>query len=70
MNWRNQYVGIFETVYEGVTFYFIDNEYYFNVSAPYSDIVNDAEKFVYFSKASLCMLPQIGFKPDVIHCHD
>lgn len=70
MNWRNQYVGILETVYDGITFYFIDNEYYFNISAPYSDIVNDAEKFVYFSKASLCMLPQIGFKPDVIHCHD
>lgn len=70
MNWRNQYVGVLETEYDGVTFYFVDNEYYFNVSTPYSDIVNDAEKFVYFSKAALCILPQIDFKPDVIHCHD
>ena len=70
MNWRNLYVGILETEYDGIKFYFIDNEYYFNVTAPYSDIVNDAEKFVYFSKAALSMLPQIDFKPDVIHCHD
>lgn len=70
MSWRNQYVGVWEIEYEGVHFYFIDNEYYFHVLTPYSDIVNDAEKFVYFSKAALSTLPQIDFKPDVIHCHD
>ena len=28
------------------------------------------EKFVFFSKAVLSVLPVIGFKPDIIHCHD
>ena len=27
LNWRQQYVGVFEMEYEGITFYFIDNEH-------------------------------------------
>ena len=27
--WRNQYCGVFTQTYEGVTYYFLDNEYYF-----------------------------------------
>ncbi len=70
LSWRNQYVGIFELVYEGVTFYFIDNEYYFAGANPYGNIYEDVEKFAYFCKASLSALPQIPFQPDIIHCHD
>ena len=29
-----------------------------------------SEKFAYFSKAVLTILPVIGFQPDIIHCHD
>ena len=29
LNWRQQYVGIFEMEYEGIKFYFIDNEEHF-----------------------------------------
>ena len=68
--WRRQYVGILKLEYEGVTFYFIDNEYYFSGSAPYSDIRYDLEKFAFFSRAALSALPVIGYKPDIIHCHD
>lgn len=68
--WRNQYVGVFEMEYNGVVFYFIDNEYYFNGDRPYGDVKWDIEKFVFFSKAVLSVLPVIGFKPDIIHCHD
>ncbi|MGN0335051.1 MAG: glycogen synthase GlgA [Lachnospiraceae bacterium] len=70
MNWRRQYAGIFEMEYDGVTFYFIDNEFYFAGPAPYGNIYEDVEKFAYFSKAVLDALPVIGFKPDLIHCHD
>ena len=70
LSWRNQYVGIFEMVYEGITFYFIDNEYYFAGPNPYNDIHIDIERFAYFCKASLSALPQIPFQPDIIHCHD
>ena len=56
--------------YEGVTYYFIDNEFYFSGFKPYGDIRFDVEKFAYFSKAVLSALPVIDFRPDIIHCHD
>ncbi len=68
--WRRQYCGIFELRKDGVIYYFIDNEYYFNGFNIYGDIKWDIEKFCYFSKAALSILPSIGFQPDIVHCHD
>ena len=68
--WRSQYVGVLELEYEGIKFYFIDNEYYFSGPKPYGNIYQDIEKFAFFSKAALSALPVIGFRPDIIHCHD
>ena len=68
--WRNQYVGILEYYYEGIHFYFIDNEYYFAGYSPYGNIYEDVEKFAFFCKACLSALPSIQFRPDLIHCHD
>ena len=70
LSWRRQYAGVFKAEHKGITYYFIDNEYYFAGSNPYNNIYEDVEKFAYFSKAVLCTLPVIDFKPDVIHCHD
>ena len=70
LNWRKQYVGILQMKYEGILFYFIDNEYYFNGFAPYGDTYTDVEKFAFFSKAVLSALPLIDCRPDIIHCHD
>ena len=67
---ESQYVGVLEMVYDGVTFYFIDNEHYFSGEKPYTDHHWDIEKFMYFDKAVLSALPVIDFRPDVIHCHD
>ncbi len=64
------HVGIMKMVYEGITYYFIDNEYYFSGWAPYGTMRFDIEKFCFFSKAALAVLPVIDFRPDVIHCHD
>lgn len=66
----DKYVGIFKYQQDGITYYFIDNKEFFDVAAPYGDVFYDIEKFCYFSKALLAMLPVIDFKPDVIHCHD
>lgn len=68
--WRKQYVGIMEMEYEGIKFYFIDNEYYFAGPKPYGDMRYDLEKFAFFSRAVLSALPIIDFRPDIIHCHD
>lgn len=67
---QSRYVGILKCVYEGVTFYFIDNESYFCGPKPYGDWFWDLEKFCFFSRAALSALPVIGFQPDVVHCHD
>lgn len=68
---QDRYVGILKCEYDGVQFYFIDNEYYFNGFAPYEgDPKWNIEKFAFFSKAVLSILPVIGFRPDLIHCHD
>lgn len=68
--WRKQYVGIMELEYEGILFYFLDNEYYFSGLTPYGNIYEDIEKFAFFSKAVLSSLPVIEFRPDIVHCHD
>lgn len=70
LNWRKQYVGIFKSEYKGITYYFVDNEFYFAGNNPYNNIYEDVEKFAYFSKAVLTALPYIDFMPDVIHCND
>ena len=68
--WRSQYVGVLEMEYAGVHYYFIDNEFYFAGPKPYGYIHEDIEKFAFFSKAALSAIPVLGFKPDIIHCHD
>ena len=71
LGYKNCYVGILQMEYDGIKFYFIDNEYYFSGEKPYSDDPRwEIERFAYFSKAVLSALPAIGFQPDVIHCHD
>lgn len=63
-------MGIFTSQYDGVTYYFVDNEFYFAGDKPYNNIYEDVEKFAFFSKAVLEALPVIDFAPDVIHCND
>ena len=70
MAWRSQYVGVMEMKYEGIQYYFIDNEYYFAGDRPYGYIHEDVEKFAFFSKAALSILPVVDYRPDVVHCHD
>jgi len=70
-NWKSVYVGIMEAVVDGITFYLIDNEFYFSGPKPYCDDgLFEIEKYAFFSKAVLTALPMIDFKPDIIHCHD
>lgn len=70
-HWRNEYVGVLESEYDGVKYYFIDNESMFGGPRPYSgNVYDDIEKFAFFSKAALSAMPLIDFRPDVIHCHD
>jgi starch synthase len=68
---NNEYVGVLEAQYDGVTYYFIDNEKMFGGGQVYSNnIIEEISKYVFFSKAALSILPVIGFRPDIVHCHD
>ncbi len=67
--WRQQYCGIKTLVKDGVTFYFIDNEYYFRRDTLYG-CYDDGERFAFFCKAAVDMLARIGFYPDILHAHD
>ncbi|MDE5855269.1 MAG: glycogen synthase GlgA [Ruminococcus sp.] len=65
------HVGIMEYEYNGIKFYFVDNEFYFKCDTPYSsDLKWDIERFTFFCKAVLAIMPVVGFRPDIIHCHD
>ena len=69
LGWRHSYCGIFETEVDGVPCYFIDNEQYFNRDSIYGQI-DDGERFAFFSKAALEILPALDFKPDVVNVND
>ena len=69
LGWRHQYCGIYSTKVENVTYYFIDNEYYFKRADCYG-FFDDGERFAFFGKAVLEILETIDFIPDVIHTHD
>ncbi len=49
--------------------YFTDSYRYFDREGIYGHY-DDADRFIFFCKAVLLMLPHIGFKPDIIHCND
>lgn len=67
--WRQQYCGVYKKILNDVTYYFIDNEYYFKRSDCYGHF-DDGERFAFFSRAALYILPMIEFMPDIIHAND
>ena len=68
--WRRQYCGIKSLEYQGVTFYFVDNQYYFGRSYIYGLGGDEYERFGFFDRAVIDALVHLDFKPDVVHCHD
>jgi len=67
--WRHSYCGLFTAEKDGVTYYFLDNEQYFNRPTLYG-YNDDNERFGFFSRAVITMLDHMKFWPDVIHCND
>lgn len=67
--WRHEYCGIFSLELDGVSYYFLDNEHFFSRDWFYGQI-DDGERFTFFCKAILEVLPVIGFNPYVIHLND
>ncbi len=70
LSWRKEYCGVFEYEYENVKYYFIDNEKYFKREGGEYGYFDDCERFAYFARAVLDVLPIIDFFPDIIHVND
>ena len=71
MGWRSLYAGLYTLTMNGVQFYFVDNEYYFNFDQVYVEYVFDIERFCFFQRAVLDFMGDfMGFEPDVLHCND
>ncbi|MBO4849170.1 MAG: glycogen synthase [Clostridia bacterium] len=70
LGWRNQYIGVDELKKDGVTYWFVDNEFYFGGDYIYGSGDFETERFCFFCKAVMESLPRLGFMPDVIHCND
>ncbi len=69
LSWRRSYCGIKSLQKDGVTYYFVDNEYYFKRGALYG-FFDDGERYAYFSKAVMESLIKLDFYPDIIHAND
>lgn len=69
LSWRNQYCGIYSYELDGVTYYFVDNEYYFKRGSLYGDF-DDGERFAYFCAAIMEFMAQFGYYPDILHAND
>lgn len=68
LGWRHQYCGIYSLRYQYVTYYFVDNEFYFNRDEIYDEL--ELEKFAFLDVACFEVAKYIKFKPDYIHIHD
>ena len=69
VGWRQQYCGVNYLDYHGLPIYFIDNEQYFGRPGFYN-YYDDGERFAFFCRAILEVLPELDFFPDILHCHD
>ena len=58
VGWRNQYCGVSQCEYNGVTYYFLDNEYYFGRDGLYG-FYDDAERFAFFDRAVMKFIKEI-----------
>ena len=71
MGWRSLYAGLFSMEMNGVIFYFIDNEYYFNFDQIYVEYVFDIERYCFYQRAVLDFMGDfMDFEPNVLHCND
>lgn len=70
VGWRWQYCGVFYYEYQGVKFYFLDNEFYFKREGNIYGFYDDGERFAFFSRAALDTISRLDIYPDVLHAND
>lgn len=69
VGWRRCYCGVFKAVYDGVTYFFVDNEQYFRRPGLYG-YDDDYERFAFYDFAVLECLSRLNIMPDILSLHD
>ncbi|MGX7196618.1 glycogen synthase GlgA [Enterococcus olivae] len=69
VGWRQQYCGVKRLWMNGLTYYFIDNMYYFDRESLYG-YYDDGERFAFLQMAIIELMERINFIPDVLHVND
>lgn len=69
VGWRKCYCGVFKSEYDGVTYYFVDNEQYFKRPGLYG-YDDDNERFAFYDFAVLELISHLDIKPDILSLHD
>ena len=70
LGWRRQYCGVQMLKKDGVIYYFLDNKYYFGRPYIYGLGGDEYERYAFFCRAALNVLPLLDFAPDILHAHD
>ena len=69
MSWRHTGASVYKCFHNGVTYYFVENHYYFDRGRLYGEF-DDAERFAFFSRAVIEFMLHSGYIPDVLHAND
>jgi len=69
LNWRSRHCRVFSYCLEGMEYWFIEGEDYFQREELYG-YEDDGERFAFFSKAALGLLEEIDYTPDILHLSD
>ena len=69
LGWRVESSNAYSLVRDGIKYYFLENRHYFERDQIYG-YDDDGERFAFYTLAVAHLLPNVGFKPDIIHVHD
>lgn len=69
VGWRKEYCGVKVLELDGVTYYFLDNKYYFDRPDLYG-YYDDGERFAFFQQAVIELMERINYIPDILHVND
>lgn len=69
LGWRSQYVGLEKLELDGITYYFIDNEFYFGADV-YCGGEFEGEQYAFFTRAVMDSIPLLDYDVRILHCND
>lgn len=67
---KEEYVGVETLKHQGLTVYFIDNEYYFGYRENLYGDFDDGERYGYFCHAVCKLIHELNEYPDILHLND